>query len=137
MIPRDIAPVLFFDGECNLCNNAVQFILKRDKKKIFFFAALQSAAGKEAIEKVGIDALETTGSFILYYNGAYFTRSSAALHTFRLLGGLWPLLYVGIIVPRILRDSVYNIVSRNRYKWFGRRDSCMVPTPDIMARFLS
>ena len=115
----------------------VRFILKRDKKKIFFFAPLQSVAGKQATEKAGINALETTGSFILYYKGKYYTRSSAALHTFRLLGGLWPMLYVGIIVPRVLRDAVYNMVSRNRYKWFGKRDSCMAPTPDIMARFLS
>jgi len=133
---NDSSPVLFFDGECNLCNHMVQFILKRDKKKIFLFSPLQSARGKEAMDKTGINMQENSGSFILYHKGVYFTRSTAALHMFRQLGGLWPLLYAGIIFPRFLRDGVYNFVSRNRYKWFGKRDSCMIPTPDIMARFL-
>ena len=134
---NDTSPVLFFDGECNLCDHLVQFILKRDKKRIFLFSPLQSQAGEKAKDMAGLNKQEATGSFILYNKGVYYTRSSAALHMFRLLGGLWTLLYVGIIFPRFLRDGVYNFVSRNRYKWFGKRNSCMIPTPDIMARFLS
>ena len=134
---NDTSPVLFLYGECNLCDHMVQFILKRDKKRIFLFSPLQSLTGEKAKDMAGLNKQEATGSFILYNKGVYYTRSSAALHMFRLLGGLWTLLYVGIIFPRFLRDGVYNFVSRNRYKWFGKRDSCMIPTPDIMARFLS
>ena len=133
---NDASPILFFDGECNLCNGVVQFILKRDKKKIFLFSPLQSVRGEEAMNKTGIYAGEKSGSFILFYKGKYYTRSSAALLMFRLLGGSWVLLYAGIVFPLFLRDGVYNLVARNRYKWFGKRDSCMVPTPDVMARFL-
>ncbi len=137
MTPGPTSPILFFDGECNLCNGLVQFVLKHDKKKIFFFSTLQSAAGKEAKASAPNAVGRNSDTFILYYNSAYYSRSSAALHVFRLLGGIWAGLFIGIIVPRILRDWVYNLVSRNRYKWFGKRDSCMVPTPDIVARFLS
>ena len=137
MSPGVTSPVLFFDGECNLCNGLVQFVVRHDKKNIFFFAPLQSSAGAEALRNVPVTGRETTGSFILFYNGIYYSRSSAALHTFRLLGGIWALLFAGIIIPRLIRAGVYNFVSRNRYKWFGKRNSCMIPTPDIMARFLS
>ncbi len=136
MIPGAASPILFFDGECNLCNGLVQFILKRDRKKIFFFSPLQSAAGKEAAAKALSTGSRNADSFILYYNGIYYSHSSAALYVFRLLGGLWPLLFAGMIFPRFLRDSIYNMISRNRYKWFGKRDSCMAPTPDVMSRFL-
>ena len=114
----------------------VQFVLRHDKKKIFLFCPLQSERGKAAIAEVSAKDKEKQDSFILFYKGRYFSRSTAALLTSRLLGGLWALLYAGIIIPRFLRDGVYNFVSRNRYKWFGKRDSCMVPTPDIMSRFL-
>ncbi len=138
MTPGDTSPILFFDGECNLCNGLVQFVLKRDKKKLFFFSPLQSHAGKEAAAKAFSTESGSTDSFVLYLNGAYYSRSSAALHTFRLLGGLWPaLFFAGIIWPPFLRDGIYNFVSRNRYKWFGKRYSCMIPTPDVMARFLA
>ncbi len=137
MTRGNTSPVLFFDGECNLCNSLVQFVLKRDKKKQFLFAPLQSPYGKKAREQTGGTDNESTDSFILYNKGVYYIRSSASLHMFRLLGGLWALLYAGIIFPRFIRDAVYNFVARNRYKWFGRRDTCMIPTPDVMARFLS
>ena len=137
MSPGVTSPILFFDGECNLCNRLVQFVLKHDKGKIFFFAPLQSGAGKEAVAKAFSAGAASTDSFILYYNGKYFSRSSAALYVFRLLGGLWSLLFVGMVAPRFLRDGIYNIISRKRYKWFGKRDTCMVPTPDVMGRFLA
>jgi predicted DCC family thiol-disulfide oxidoreductase YuxK len=129
-------PVLYFDGVCNLCNGLVTFIIRQDKKEQFLFAPLQSAAGVAALQHAP-DAHEKTGSFILLYNNVYYTRSSAALHTFRLLGGGWQLLYAFIIVPRFIRDAVYRLVSRNRYKWFGQKAECMVPTPELMARFVN
>ena len=137
MITNTTSPVLFFDGVCNLCNGLVQFILKHDKKKIFLFAPLQSEAGQKAIEKVTPPSKKAPDSVILFYNETWYTHSSSALHIFRLLGFPWSLLFAGIIIPFFLRDPVYNLISRNRYKWFGKRNECMVPTPGVKERFLS
>jgi predicted DCC family thiol-disulfide oxidoreductase YuxK len=129
-------PVIFFDGVCNLCNRTIQLIIKYDRRQRFLFAPLQSAAGKAALAAAGSPGNDT-GSVILYYNGRYHTRSAAALNTFKLLGGAWPLLYAFIIVPPFIRNTIYNQIARNRYKWFGQRSACMVPTPELAARFLS
>jgi predicted DCC family thiol-disulfide oxidoreductase YuxK len=128
-----IRPIVFFDGVCNLCNRSVQFVIRHDKKKQFLFATLQSDLGQKARKELPGKAPD---SFILFHNGKYYTRSAAALNVCKLLGGIWSLLYVGIIVPRFIRDSIYDLVSRNRYKWFGKQE-CMVPSPDLKARFLS
>ena len=127
-------PVLYFDGVCNLCNGLVQFIIRHDKKKVFLFASLQSQAGAAELSYFNG---KLPDSLILSYKGKYFTKSTAALYTFKLLGGFWKLLYLAIIVPRFIRDSVYGAIARNRYRWFGRRNECMVPTPELMDRFLS
>jgi predicted DCC family thiol-disulfide oxidoreductase YuxK len=127
-------PVLYFDGVCNLCNNAVQFIIRHDKKKMFLFASLQSAAGKQALQHFRGKAPD---SLILHYKGQYFTKSAAVLYTFKLLGGFWALFYAAIIIPRFLRDSLYGLVADKRYKWFGKQNECMIPTPELMNRFLS
>jgi len=127
-------PVLFFDGECNLCNSAVQFVIRHDKKKLFLFAPLQSEAGKQALAQFSGKAPD---SVILLYKGQYFLRSAAVLQTLKLLSGIWKWLYAGIIIPGFLRDWLYDAVSRNRYKWFGKRKECMIPTPELMDRFLS
>jgi len=111
----------------------VQFIIRHDKKKLFLFAPLQSEPGKKAIQHFNGKAPD---SMILFYKEQYFVRSAAALTIFRLLGGLWPLLYSGKILPRFLRDAIYDYVSRRRYKWFGKRNECMIPTPELMERFL-
>lgn len=129
-------PILFFDGMCNLCNGAVQFIVKHDRQQRFLFASLQSPPGKQAILKTGLHFSDTSGSLILFYKGRYYTRSAAALHTARLLGGVWQLLYAGIILPRALRDAVYKFVASRRYRWFGRRSECMIPSPALKARFV-
>jgi predicted DCC family thiol-disulfide oxidoreductase YuxK len=139
MLPAE-RPVLFFDGECNLCNSSVQFIIRHDKQKRFLFAPLQSPAGREALSNISLSFGEGRGevsSLILLYRGRYYIRSSAALHTARLLSGLWPVLYAGMILPRFLRDAVYDFISRNRYKWFGKRSECMIPTPELKERFIS
>lgn len=127
-------PVLFFDGECNLCNSAVQFIIRHDKKKLFLFAPLQSTAGQDALKQF---SGHVPDSVILFYNNRYFIKSAAGLNILRLLGGGWRFLYAFIIIPRFIRDWVYNIIARNRYKWFGKRNECMIPTPELKERFLS
>ena len=127
-------PVIFFDGECNLCNSAVQYVIRHDKKEQFLFAPLQSDAGRQVLQLIPGNIPD---SFILYHNGKIYIKSSAALQTARLLGGWRTGLYAFIVIPRLLRDAVYNLVARNRYRWFGRRDSCMVPTEELKARFLT
>ncbi len=129
-------PILFFDGVCNLCNSTVQFIIRHDRQQQFLFAPLQSAAGAQALKAVP-DATLQTGSVILLYKGTYYTRSAAVLKTCSLLGGWLRLLLAGYLLPAFLRDTVYNFIARNRYRWFGHKDECMIPTPELKARFLS
>ncbi len=130
-------PIIFFDGVCNLCNGFVQFVIRHDKKKSFLFAPLQSAAGKQALAEVGATYKRVPDSVILLYRGQYFVKSAAALQIFGLLGGAWPILKMFNAVPLALRDGVYGIIARNRYKWFGKKDACMIPTPELKARFLA
>ena len=129
-------PVIFFDGVCNLCNGAVQFTIERDLKNIFRFASLQSEYAKTALTPFNVSP-EELDSFILLENGKVYKRSTAALRVAKKLNGLWPLLYGFIIVPRFIRDAVYNYVGKNRYKWFGKQESCWVPTPALKSKFYS
>lgn len=130
MIPNKI---IFFDGVCNLCNRLVIFIIKRDRSRIFKFASLQSAKAEE----MGIIQKDKTLNTIIFLNeNKLYQKSSAVLHICKLLPFPWPLLFGFIIVPRFIRDSVYNFVADNRYKWFGKKDQCMVPSENIEDRFL-
>jgi predicted DCC family thiol-disulfide oxidoreductase YuxK len=129
-------PIVLFDGVCNLCNGAVQFIIRHDKKNIFMFASLQSEVGRKILEQYNFP-LDELNSFILIENNKAYTRSTGALRVAKKLNGLWPLLYGFIIIPKFIRDSIYNRVAGNRYKWFGKKDACMIPTPELKARFLS
>lgn len=129
-------PTLLFDGVCNLCNTSIQFVIRRDPPPaIFRFAALQSEAGRRLQREHGLDehALNTV---VLVENGVAYVRSTAALRTARRLGFPWSLAYAFIVVPRPVRDAIYNWISRNRYRWFGQRDACMIPTPELRSRFL-
>jgi predicted DCC family thiol-disulfide oxidoreductase YuxK len=128
-------PIILFDGECNLCAWSVQFIIRRDPAARFRFAALQSPAGRRLLAERGIDA-GGIDSVVLVEDAAWFARSGAALRIARRLSGAWPLLGALLIVPRPLRDWAYDIVARNRFRWFGRRASCMIPTPALRERFL-
>jgi predicted DCC family thiol-disulfide oxidoreductase YuxK len=128
--------VIFFDGVCNLCQQSVQFMLKRDKKGIFSFASLQSPFAEKALLPHGIST-EVMNTFILLENNTIYTRSTAALRVAKKLSGLWPLLYAFIIVPAFIRDAVYNWIARNRYRWFGKNESCWVPREEWKSRFLS
>ncbi len=126
---------MLFDGVCNLCNASVDFIVKRDGRAAFRFASLQSEAGEALLRRFQLPTDEHR-SLVLVEGDRHYTRSSAALRIARRLGGLWPVFYAFIVVPRFLRDAVYDLVARNRYHWFGKRDTCRVPTPELKSRFL-
>ncbi|MFT3822315.1 MAG: thiol-disulfide oxidoreductase DCC family protein [Chitinophagaceae bacterium] len=127
--------IILFDGVCNLCNGSVQFVLKRDKTDQFLFGSLQSNTGQEYLQRFNLPA-DTFSSFMLIEDGKLYTRSTAALRVLKHLGRGWQLLYGFIIVPRFIRDTVYNWIAKNRYKWFGKQESCWLPTPALKARFL-
>lgn len=128
-------PVLLFDGVCNLCNGAVQFILKRDPKAVFRFASLQSETGQNLLAAYQLP-IEVFDTLVLIDQKQAYTRSTAALRIARRMGGCWPLLAGLLIFPLPIRDAVYNWIARNRYRWFGKRESCMMPTPALKERFL-
>lgn len=128
-------PILFFDGVCNLCDATVQSIIKYDRQQQFLFAPLQSAAGAAALQHVPA-ADSKAGSVILLYNNVYYTRSSAVLKVFGLLGGWFRLLLVGYVLPPFVRNALYNYIASHRYKWFGQKTECMMPTKELKARFL-
>jgi predicted DCC family thiol-disulfide oxidoreductase YuxK len=121
-------PIILFDGVCNLCHRSVQFVLPRDKKGVFRFASLQSPVGQALLKKYGLSGGQTD-SFVLVEKDRAYTRSSAALQVVKKLKGGWPLLTVFWIVPRPLRDFIYDYVARHRYQWFGKAESCWLPTP--------
>lgn len=126
--------IILFDGICNLCNNSVQFILKRDQAGIFKFASFQSEAGEKLLKQHGFKG--ELNSFILIDHGKVFRKSSAALRVAGKLHGFWKLLVVFQIMPPFLRDLIYDFVAKNRYRWFGKKDSCMLPSPEWKKRFL-
>ncbi len=127
--------LVFFDGVCNFCNASINFIMKHDKNGQFRFAPLQSDLAKKKLPHFGIDPgnMET---FVLLESEQVYTRSTAALRIARKLNGLWPLLYGLIIVPPFIRNFVYDFVARNRYRWFGKMESCRVPTAEERSRFV-
>ena len=130
-----VQPILLFDGVCNLCNASVQWVLLRDRKAVFRFAALQSDLGQKLLLQHGLSA-ENLDTVVLVIGEQIFLRSDAPLEIVRRLGGLWPLLYGFKILPKALRDAMYNFVAKNRYRWFGRQESCMLPRPEWKGRFL-
>jgi predicted DCC family thiol-disulfide oxidoreductase YuxK len=128
-------PVILFDGVCNLCNGAVQFIINRDSSGKFLFASLQSPFAKNALQNFFI-APDSLYSIILVKDGRLYDRSDALLQIARDLDGIWSALYIFRFVPRVLRDATYKLIANNRYKIFGRADACMMPTRELRARFL-
>jgi predicted DCC family thiol-disulfide oxidoreductase YuxK len=127
--------VVLFDGVCNFCNATINFIIEHDRTGYFKFAPLQSETGERLMAEHGIDRIETD-SVILVENGKAFTHSDAALRIARRLDGIWSWVYAFRVVPRFIRDAAYKIFARHRYRLFGRQDACMMPTPEIRARFL-
>lgn len=127
--------IVLFDGVCNFCNGAVNFIIRHDDARKFKFAALQSDAGMDLKQKFGI--ADDIDSIVLIEDGRAFLHSSAALRIARGLGGIWSLGYALIIVPTPVRDWFYKLFAQYRYRLFGKKDVCMVPTPEVRERFLS
>ena len=128
--------LILFDGICNLCNNTVLRIIKYDKKNTFIFTSLQSKVGQEILEKIKVDTSKID-SIILYEPAvSYDIKSTAALKIMQSFGGFWKLTNVFWIVPEKLRNLVYDYIAKNRYKWFGKKESCMIPTPELKAKFL-
>ena len=125
--------IILFDGICNFCDASVQFIMKRDNGA-FKFASLQSDIGQELVIRHNLQGID---SLVLIEEDRAYTRSTAALRIAKRLKGLWSLLYIGIILPKPLRDPLYEMFAQNRYKWFGKKDACMLPTKEERARFLS
>lgn len=128
-------PTIFFDGVCNLCNASILFVIKRDKNQFFQFSSLQSAHAQESLP-IELTADDSYNSIALKSGDEIVTKSTAALEIARRLSGGWPLLYAFIIVPKFLRDWGYSIVADNRYRWFGKKDQCMIPSPDLQSRFI-
>ena len=127
--------IVLFDGVCNFCNASVNFVIERDKAGYFKFAPLQSEIGEELVAKHDIDTAETD-SVIVVENDRAYTHSSAALRIAKQLDGLWSWSYGFIVVPKPLRDFFYRLFAKYRYRLFGKQDACMMPTPEIRARFL-
>ena len=129
--------VLLFDGVCNLCSSTVQFVIAHDKTDYFKFASQQSEAGEALMKEHGITIPEGDPlSLILIEDGKVYERSTGALHIARHLAFPFKLGWVFIITPRFIRDWIYNVIAKHRYAWFGKKDVCMVPTPELRARFL-
>lgn len=126
--------VILFDGVCNLCTASVQFVIQRDPRARFAFAPLGSDVANELLRASGFHAIHDT--IILVEKDGIYDESTAALRIARRLSGAWPLMAMWLVVPKILRDAVYRLIARNRYRWFGRRKACMVPTPELRRRFL-
>ena len=131
----ELHPTLLFDGICNYCNAMVNFIIRQDKKKVFRFAALQSDAGQKVLNEFKLPQ-NNFDSFILVENNKIYQRSDAALRLYNKLPWYWKWTQIFWIFPKIIRDGVYSVIARNRYKWFGKKDQCMVPAPEVKERFL-
>jgi len=132
---KECHPIILFDGICNLCNASVQYVIRHDSKQIFRFASLQSRFGQEILSNNNLP-VNDFNSFVLFDNNKVFTRSTAALKVARKLNGFIKLLYAFIIIPKFIRDAIYNIIAKNRYKWFGKKNECMIPTAELKSLFL-
>lgn len=127
--------IILFDGICNLCNQSVQFVIEHDKKNQFLFASLQSDFGQKFLKENNLDA-ENFESMIYIEDEKIYTKSSAPLKISKHLDGIISILSIFIVVPKPIRDFVYNFIAKNRYNWFGKNDSCWIPTKELNARFL-
>ncbi len=128
--------IILFDGVCNLCNASVQLVIKHDKKDLFRFVALQSDLGQEIIQHIGMDT-QNIDSIILYEPGiAYYHKSEAAFKIASQLGGFYGFLAGFNFFPKRINDSIYDYIAKNRYKWYGKKEQCMIPTPELKAKFL-
>jgi predicted DCC family thiol-disulfide oxidoreductase YuxK len=128
-------PVVLFDGVCNLCNSSVQFLIRKDRQARLRFASLQSEFGQAVLQKFNLPQ-NNFNSFVLLEGEKIYLRSSAALRITRYLGGFWRVFQIFWIVPPFVRDAIYDFIAKNRYKWFGKKPECMLPSPELKERFL-
>lgn len=128
--------VILFDGYCNLCNSQVNSILRFDSKKIFYFSNLDSSFSKKVIKENKVESLEGK-TIILYHNNKIIIKSNAAIKIAYLLGGFFKIFIIFKILPNFIRDGIYDVISRNRYRWFGKSDSCYIPKKEILDRFIN
>ena len=134
-LPKD-KKLILFDGVCNLCDATVQFIIKHDKQDVFRFVTLQSELGQEIVKYIGVDTSKTD-SIILYEPGrAYYYKAEAAIRIAKELGGIYSLVGIFSVLPNWFSNKIYDYVARNRYKWYGKKEQCMIPTPEMKAKFL-
>ena len=133
--PRLEPIVLLMDGSCLLCRRITRFVAARDSRGVFRFASIQSPAGARLLERGGLPTRDPD-TFVMIENGRYYTKSGAALRVFRRLGGPWPLLFAGIAIPAALRDWAYDYLASRRYRWFGRSESCLMPSEGLKDRLL-
>lgn len=127
--------IILFDGVCNFCNDVINKIIAKDTKNVFVFASLQSEIGQKILKHIGLN--NDLDTIVLYEPGiAYYVKSDAAIEIAKQIGGIYSLLRIGNLLPRRLRNLTYDYVARNRYKWYGKKDACMIPTPEMKAKFL-
>ena len=127
--------IILFDGVCNLCNGAVNFVIKRDTGNVFKFTPLQEKQGVLLLKTHAVDT-QKLDSIVLIENEKVYVKSSAALRIAKKMSNLWPLFFVLLIIPSFIRDGVYDFIAKNRYKWFGKKEQCMIPTPGLIEKFL-
>ncbi len=128
--------IILFDGVCNLCNSSIKFVIKRDAQDIFRYAALQSEVGQKLISERGIDTSKVDSIILIDPGVAYYTKSDAALEIGGHLKGYRTISRVLKLIPSSLRNIVYDFIAKNRYKWYGKKEHCMVPTPELLSKFL-
>jgi predicted DCC family thiol-disulfide oxidoreductase YuxK len=128
--------IVLFDGVCNFCNTSILKIIKKDKKNIFLFASLQSETGKEITNHLNIDTKKVDSIILVESKTSYYSKSTAALKIIKHFGGLWNIFQISWIFPASFRDFIYNYIAKNRYKWFGKKESCMIPTPELKSKFI-
>ena len=134
-LPKD-KKIILFDGVCNLCDTSVQYIIKHDKKDVFRFVSLQSELGEKIINHIGVDRSKTDSIVVYEPRIAYYTKAEASIIIAKSIGGWISLLTIFSILPKSIQNLGYDIVAKNRYKWFGKKESCMMPSHEISTKFL-
>ncbi|MCD6067590.1 MAG: hypothetical protein K0S33_2416 [Bacteroidetes bacterium] len=132
---QEYPEIVLFDGVCNFCDASVQFVIAHEREPLLKFASLQSETGKSLLKKYGLDK-QNIDSVVLITGGKAYTKSAAVLRLTKRMKGLYPLFFGFIIVPPFIRNAVYEWIARNRYKWYGKKESCMIPDPELRARFV-
>lgn len=134
-LPKD-KKIILFDGVCNLCNASVNFIIKHDKKDLFRFVPIQSNLGQNILYYIGIQPLNMDSVILYEPKIAYYYKSSAALEIMKNLGGFFYFIIILKIIPRSILNMIYDFIAQNRYKWFGKKESCMIPSEELKSKFL-